>query len=96
MAVALAYPDKERAGRGNKLNSLKIKEFEGINSGYISQARTVLRNNPPASHSGIPLSARSSHSMSRIHSLGVFPVLGKTHRHQATLPWGADIAPHRR
>lgn len=43
MVTAMAYPDKEKRGRGNK--SLKIKEFESINGGYISQARYVLRNN---------------------------------------------------
>ena len=45
MVTAMAYPDTEKGGRGKKINSLKIKEFEGVNSGYISQARYVLRNN---------------------------------------------------
>ena len=42
MAVAKLYPEPEKGGRGKK-NSLKIKEF---NSGYVSQARTVLKHLP--------------------------------------------------
>jgi len=41
MATALAYPDKEKGGRGK--NSLIIKEYN-VNAGYISQARFVLRH----------------------------------------------------
>ncbi len=41
MATALAYPDKERGGRGK--NSLIIKEYR-VNEGYLSQARFVLRH----------------------------------------------------
>ena len=41
MAVAMMYPEAEKGGRGVK--ALKIKEFS-LNSGYISQARTVLKN----------------------------------------------------
>lgn len=41
MATALAYPETEQGKR--KGTSLKIKEV-GLNSGYISQARFVLRN----------------------------------------------------
>lgn len=43
MSVAIAYPDPEKGGRGN---SLKIKEFDGLNSGYISQARKILKFAP--------------------------------------------------
>ena len=42
MAVALAFPETQQ---GKKRTSLKIKEV-GLNAGYISQARFVLRNNP--------------------------------------------------
>ena len=41
MAMAMAFPNTEQ---GKRQTSLKIKEV-GINSGYISQARYVLRNN---------------------------------------------------
>ena len=41
MATALAYPDKEKGGRGK--NSLIIKEYR-VNEGYLSQARFVLRH----------------------------------------------------
>ena len=44
MAVALAWPEPEKRGRGNKKSS-KNEDFN-IASGYISQARFVLRNNP--------------------------------------------------
>lgn len=40
MATALAYPNSEQ---GKRETSLKIKEV-GINAGYVSQARFVLRN----------------------------------------------------
>jgi hypothetical protein len=43
MAVALAYPEAEKGGRGRKLNSSKNEEFS-VASGYISQARFVLRH----------------------------------------------------
>ena len=43
MAMAMAYPNPEKGGRGKK--SSKIEEFN-VASGYISQARYVLRNNP--------------------------------------------------
>ena len=43
MATAMAYPNPEKGGRGKK--SSKIEEFN-VASGYISQARYVLRNNP--------------------------------------------------
>ena len=42
MAVALAYPDSERGGRGKK--SVLNTEFSGVSSGYIAHARFVLRN----------------------------------------------------
>ena len=42
MVTAMAYPDKEKGGRGKK--SSKIEEFS-VASGYVSQARYVLRNN---------------------------------------------------
>ena len=42
MATALAYPDKEKGGRGKK--SLANNEFSGASSGYIRQARFVLSN----------------------------------------------------
>jgi hypothetical protein len=38
-AVAMAYPDAEKGGRG-KTNALI---FKGFNQGALSQARTVLR-----------------------------------------------------
>ena len=44
MAVALAWPEPEKRGRGNKKSS-KNEDFN-IASGYISLARFVLRNNP--------------------------------------------------
>ncbi len=40
MVTAMAYPETQQ---GKKRTSLKIKEVEGVNSGYISQARYVLR-----------------------------------------------------
>ena len=44
MAIALAYPEAMRyKAKGRSLDSLIIKE-SGVNSGYISQARFVLRN----------------------------------------------------
>lgn len=42
MAVAMAYPEPEKGGRG-KVNSLPSKEF---GSGFLSQARTVLKKAP--------------------------------------------------
>lgn len=42
MATALAYPDTEKGGRGKK--SLANNDFSGASSGYIRQARFVLRN----------------------------------------------------
>ena len=42
MAVALAWPEPEKRGRGNKKSS-KNEDFN-IASGYISQARFVLRH----------------------------------------------------
>ncbi len=45
MVTAMAYPDKEKGGRGNKINSSKNEEFRKISSGNISMARYVLRNN---------------------------------------------------
>ena len=42
MAIALAYPEAEKLKRKDS-SSLKIKEL-GLNAGYISQARFVLRN----------------------------------------------------
>ena len=42
MATALAYPDKEKGGRGKK--ALSNNEFSGASSGYIRQARFVLSN----------------------------------------------------
>ena len=42
MATALAYPDKEKGGRGKK--SLANNDFSGASSGYIRQARFVLSN----------------------------------------------------
>lgn len=41
MATALAYPETEKGGRGKK--SSKIEEFK-VATGYISQARFVLRH----------------------------------------------------
>jgi hypothetical protein len=42
MATALAYPDKEKGGRGKK--SVLNTEFNGASSGYLAHARFVLRN----------------------------------------------------
>ena len=44
MAVALAYPDTEKGGRGKKLNSSKNEEFNRVSAGNLSMARFVLRN----------------------------------------------------
>jgi len=43
MAVAIAYPDKSLAGRGN---SIIIMELAGVASGPLSNARKVLRLTP--------------------------------------------------
>jgi hypothetical protein len=42
-AVAIAYPEPEKGGRGKKRNSLVTKEFS---DGMLSQARTVLHEAP--------------------------------------------------
>ena len=44
MAMAMAYPDDGERGRGKK--SLLNNDFSGVSSGYVRQARFVLRNNP--------------------------------------------------
>jgi ParB-like nuclease domain len=54
MATAMAYPEPEKGGRGN---SSKIKDF--IQSGALSQARTVLKWEPELAKTvmnGLPLS----------------------------------------
>lgn len=42
MAVALAYPDPEKGGRGKRLKNSNV--FEGIDGGNLSRARFVLRH----------------------------------------------------
>lgn len=42
MATALAYPDDGERGRGKK--SLANNDFNNVSSGYVRQARFVLRN----------------------------------------------------
>ena len=42
MATALAYPDKEKGGRGKK--SGLNPEFSGVDSSYVNRARFVLSN----------------------------------------------------
>lgn len=44
MATALAYPNPEKGGRGNKINSSKNEEFSRISAGNLSMARFVLRH----------------------------------------------------
>lgn len=70
--TAMAFPEAVKGG-DRKSSCFKQLDFKGFDKSLLSRARYVLRNNPPASNSGIPLSARSSHSMSRIHPLGFFP-----------------------
>jgi hypothetical protein len=47
MAVAFAYPEGEQGKRTSLFN----KEVEGVNSGYLSKARTVFRLDPPLADS---------------------------------------------
>ena len=42
--MAMAYPDDGERGRGKK--SLLNNDFSGVSSGYVRQARFVIRNNP--------------------------------------------------
>jgi hypothetical protein len=46
MAVAYAYPDAEKGGRGRKAS--QNEGFESVSAGYLSQARLVLAKTPDA------------------------------------------------
>lgn len=46
MAVARMYPEPEKGGRGNKINSSKNEDFKKISTGNLSQARTIIAYAP--------------------------------------------------
>jgi hypothetical protein len=52
MATAMAFPNKEKGGRGKK--SGLNPEFLGVDSSYVNKARYVLRNNPTAEGKDFP------------------------------------------
>jgi hypothetical protein len=47
MATAILFPDARKGGRGHK----NVSKTEGFKSGYISEARTVLKYTPEVAKS---------------------------------------------